>query len=306
MSANPAEPTVRASRFSLGRIWTIGTHTFTQLVRMRVFYFLLIFVLLVAAVAFFFFSSSPEQELKILRDVGLGAMLWFSIIFAIVGTAILIPKDIEDRTLYTILSKPVPRIEYLLGKFLGVLILIGVSLVVMDLVLSGLLFLREKISLSQIQGALAAVEPDSVRAAELEAEYERVSAMGLSWSLHAAPVVIFLKAAILTAMALMLSTFASSTLFTVIVGFVVYFIGHTQGLARDYFLSGGETGIAERFLTIGLALFFPDLGLFNVGDTLAAGATIGAGLLLKLAGLSLLYVIVYNVLAHLFFADKEF
>ena len=56
-----------------------------------------------------------------LKDVSLGAMSIFTWLLAVLATAMLLPKDIEDRTLYTILAKPVPRFEYLLGKLLGVL-----------------------------------------------------------------------------------------------------------------------------------------------------------------------------------------
>ena len=101
--------------FSAMRVWAIARNTFTQLVRMKVFYFMLIFSALIIGANLLFLSFTFEQELKILKDVSFGAMSLFASIFAIVGTALLIPKDIEDRTLYTILTKPVPRIEYLLG-----------------------------------------------------------------------------------------------------------------------------------------------------------------------------------------------
>ena len=64
-----------------------------------------------------------------LKDVSLGAMSIFTWLLAVLATAMLLPKDIEDRTLYTILAKPVPRFEYLLGKLLGVLALLFVALV---------------------------------------------------------------------------------------------------------------------------------------------------------------------------------
>ena len=56
-----------------------------------------------------------------LKDVSLGAMSIFTSLLAIVATAQLLPRDLEDRTIYTILAKPVPRYEYLIGKLAGVL-----------------------------------------------------------------------------------------------------------------------------------------------------------------------------------------
>ena len=97
--------------FSLRRVWTLAISTLTQLVRMKTFYFLLAFALLLLAIGNFNFASSPVQALSTVKKVSFGAMDLFAWLFAIVATALLIPRDIEDRTLYTILSKPVRRIE---------------------------------------------------------------------------------------------------------------------------------------------------------------------------------------------------
>ena len=58
-----------------------------------------------------------------LKDVCLGAMSIFTSLLAILATANFLPKDLEDRTLYNLLSKPVPRFVYLLGKLLGIILL---------------------------------------------------------------------------------------------------------------------------------------------------------------------------------------
>ena len=69
------------------------------------------------------------------KNICLGTMMVFSSMFGIVATALLIPGDIEDRTLYTILCKPVPRFDYLVGKLLGVMAVIFIAMVVMDVLL---------------------------------------------------------------------------------------------------------------------------------------------------------------------------
>ena len=289
--------------FSLARVWALATSTLTQLVRMKVFYFLVIFILLLFAAGFLFINLSFEQELKLLKDIAFGAMSLFSVIFAIVGSAILLPRDIEDRTLYTILSKPVPRFEYLLGKLLGVLLLIGISLLVMDLLFTGILYLRQNLVVSEQVGLLEqGGEASEANVASLRA---MVAEQGVSWAQQAAVWSIFLKAAVLASFALLLSTFATSTLFTIVVGFAVFFIGHGQGLARDYFLQGEVTGPIERLLTVGLAIAFPDLQLFNLVDGVVSGEAVPWSLLLKITGAAVLYLVVYNLAAHLVFSEKE-
>src|SRR5439155_25176098 len=108
--------------FSLQRIISIAANTLTQLTRHKVFYVLLIFALVLIGSSVFMARLSFQQEFQIIKDISLRAMSIFSSLLAIVPTARLIPQDVDDRTIYTILAKAVPRFEYLLGKLLGVLL----------------------------------------------------------------------------------------------------------------------------------------------------------------------------------------
>ena len=144
-----AEMNKRSYGFSLSRVWTMAAATVTQLVRMRILVFLVVLSVIVVAAGFLFPVFSAEQQLKMLKYVSFGALQFFSLVLAIVATALLLPKDMEDRTLYTILSKPVPRVEYLLGKFLGVMLLIGGGLLIMDLLVCGVLYFRQSMVLAQ-------------------------------------------------------------------------------------------------------------------------------------------------------------
>jgi hypothetical protein len=288
--------------FSPSRIWALGRVTFTQLVRMKVFYFLLIFCAVVIAATFVFLEYSFEQELKLIKDVSLGSMHLFASIFAIVGTALLLPRDLEDRTLYTILCKPVPRLEYLLGKLLGVLLLIGVSLVLMEVLFSLVLYAKQGIMVARTAEVLAAKGASTEDIASAVGVIER---QGLTWNLLNGVAAIFMKASVAAAVALLVSTFASSTLFTIVVSFAIYFIGHVQSVARDFWLKDQFTDTAERFLAIGVSLVFPDFQLFNIVDGVVAGEAIPSGAMLQLAGLTCLYIVIYNFVAYLVFAEKE-
>ena len=149
MTDPPAAPVRRHRWFSPARVLTIAGGTFTQLVRMKVFSFMAIFAVVVIGASFAFADLKTEQELKMLKDLSLAAMALFSTLFAIAGTALLIPRDVEDRTLYTILCKPVPRLEYLLGKLSGVIWLIFVSLICMDVLFCTVLHFKEKAVVAQ-------------------------------------------------------------------------------------------------------------------------------------------------------------
>ncbi len=85
--------------FSAVRVVALIGNTFTELVRLKVFYFLLLFALLLIGSSIFMAQLSFQQEFQVLKDVSLGAMSIFSSLLAIVATAQLIPRDIEERTI---------------------------------------------------------------------------------------------------------------------------------------------------------------------------------------------------------------
>lgn len=301
----------RNAFFSPVRIWVIATHTFTHLVRMKVFYFLAVFAVLMLAASFFEMpwsrttEDTAEQELIILKSTAMGAMSMFSILFAIAATALLIPKDLEDRTLYTILSKPVPRLDYLLGKLAGVLILVSVSLLLMDALLSSILHFRtEDLLATEMLKAKAHGWPQE----HLNARLDSVSQQGLTWDLQAGIGAIFLKAMVMASVALLISTFSSSTLFTIVIAVVIYFMGHFTEDARNYYLHSQKGGVSKelRLLTQGIALIFPDFQLYNIIDATIEGKKVPGGIFMRLVILTLFYSGIYSVLAWFTFRKKEF
>lgn len=298
----PMPPPV--SRFSPGRIWVLASSTFTQLVRMRIFYFLIVFAILVAAASNLNLLYTAAQKLRMLKDASFGAMSIFSWLFAIAATAVLIPRDLEDRTLYTILSKPVPRLEYLLGKLFGVLLTIGVSLVVMYLFFTAFLFFREVTVLAEEQQYLESqpgLTPEAIAA-----ELALVRAEGVSWSQLQAVVAIFLQAAVVASLTMLVSTFASSTLFTMIVSTILFVVGHFHKLAAQYWQAEAGDGTIASLVLKPMVLIIPDFRVFNLSDKIIAGEVMTSGMMAGLAGLAGLYVAVYSAIALYLFIDKEF
>jgi ABC-2 family transporter protein len=284
------------------RIWTLAMSTVTQLVRMKIVAFLVVFCLVVVAAAFAFPVMNPEQQLKLLKDVSFGALQLFAIIIAIVATALLLPRDVEDRTLYTILAKPVPRLNYLLGKLLGVLVVIGVGLVVMDAIFSIVLWFRQEMVLAE---ALAELQRDQRSTPDAVAGVTaNVMQQGLTWNLHWGVWAVFLKASVLATLALLISSFASSTLFTIVCTFCFAILGHGQDLLRSYLFQGGLT-FFERFLSSLLSIACPDLGLFDVVETIIAGHRILGSEALTMTGIAALYVAGYTFITYLIFMEKE-
>lgn len=296
-------PVGQVPLFSPGRIWVLTTSTFTQLVRMKTFYFLIVFAVLVAAASNLNLLYTSAQKLRILKDASFGAMSIFSWLFAIAATAVLIPRDLEDRTLYTILAKPVPRLEYLLGKLFGVLLTIGVALVVMQVLFTGFLFYRE---ITVLAGERQILEAQGLAPEDIQIQLDLIRAQGVQWQLLYALVAIFLKAAVVAALTMLVSTFASSTLFTMIVATIVFLVGHFHKLAAGYWMHEmGDSLIAKLFVKPVL-MIIPDFRVFNVTENIVGGTPVAIGAMATLVGLALLYIAVYTAVALYLFIDKEF
>ena len=282
------------------RIFALTGNTLTDLTRQRVFYFGLIFAVLLIASSVLMSKFSFQQEFQILKDVSLGAMSLVTSLLAVVATARLIPQDVEDRTVYTILSKPVPRFEYLLGKLFGILVLLALCMVLMNALFLAILYMREQTVLHETMQQLA-----SAPAEQLQSALRGVHESAFNIDLLPAIATIYFKACLLAALTLFVSTFATTNLFTIVVMVFVYFIGHLQATARDYWLhSHGGGWLAQVFLAI-VALLFPDLQAFNLIDDAVAGTVIPLALFGKTALLGLFYTTVYTALATVVFYGKE-
>ncbi len=149
--------------FSPARVLALASNTLLELVRLKVFYFLLLFALLIIGSSAFMVRLSFQEQFQMLKDVSLGAMSIFTWLLAVLATAMLLPKDIEDRTLYTILAKPVPRFEYLLGKLLGVLVLLLISTLVMSGMFAIVLYAREQTVIAETLQQAGAAPPEQVQ-----------------------------------------------------------------------------------------------------------------------------------------------
>ena len=290
-----------------GRIVALGLNTFTQLVRMKVFYFLLVFAVIVLGSNFFDLPQHNLPEnlglgvLRAIRSWSLGAMTLFSMVMAIVATSLLLPRDVEDRTLYTILAKPVPRIDYLAGKLLGVLLLLAVSLAVMDLLMVAVMQMRVVMFEGQIDAMVAAGE-GADQIGEMRA---RLAAQAPGWALQGGVVAVFLRAAVVTALTLFISTFSTSTLFTTIVSFLMYFLGHIQSDIREVFSGSHGAGVLERGGALLLSLVLPDFRIFGVIDSVIEGVSMPGEAFGRLAVLSAFHVAIYLVAAWVVFSGKE-
>src|SRR5688500_16408236 len=204
----PAE----SPRFSgpLSRIYSIGRNTFREAVRDRVLYNLVIFVLLLTAAAIFIGELSGGQERKIIVDLGLSAMLLFGVFIAIFVGVGLVYKEIERRTIYAVFSKPVGRGEFLVGKYLGLCLTLLVNVLVMGVGVS--------LALLYVSGGWDPLIP----------------------KIWPAILLIYIELMLLTAVALLFSSFSSPAL-SALLTFLTFVIGHFSADLKLLAVSLGST-----------------------------------------------------------------
>ncbi|MEO5719886.1 MAG: hypothetical protein ABIR71_00265 [Chthoniobacterales bacterium] len=286
--------------FSPRRLAAIATNTLTELTRLKIFHVLLLFALFLIGSSLFVARLSFQQEFQVLKDIALGAMSLFTSLLAILATARLLPQDRADRTVYTILARPVPRFEYIIGKLAGVLLLLAISMLVMSALFFVVLFLREQATSAAAARGMAGLSAEQITVALANNHAEIFSA-----NLLPGLVVIYLKACLLAALTLLISTFATTNIFTVVTTVIVYFIGHLQATAREFWLQEqGASWLGRAFLA-SVALLFPDLQLFDFSDEIITGLAIPLALFGKVIALGFFYIVLYLLLAIAVFNTRE-
>ncbi len=285
---------------SVARISAISANTLTELARLKAFYFILLFALFLIGTSATLARFTFQQEFQVLKDISLGAMSIFTSLLAIIATARLLSQDVDDRIVYTILAKPVRRFEYLAGKIGGVLLLLAISLAAMTVLFCLVLYLRERSALAE-----TALQMSSLPPAQLAEALRAIRDSTFNANLLPGIGILYLKSCVLAALTLFISTFASSNIFSVVVAFFVYFIGHLQATAREFWLQEqGGHWLSRAFLAV-VALFFPDLQQFNLADEVIAGTAIPMAFFAKIALLGFFYIILYLLLATAVFEGKE-
>jgi ABC-2 type transport system ATP-binding protein len=258
---------------SAHRIATIALHNFKESVRDKVLYNLIVFALLLIGAAILFGSISVGIERIILVNLGLSSISIFGLLMAIFIGIGLVAKEIDKRSVHTILSKPVRRAEFIVGKYFGLVL----TLVVNTTIMTAGFYL-----------ALAWQEHGLDRAdfAPLQAIY-----------------LIVLQLALVVALALLFSCISTpilSAVFTLSLFLAGHFLADLRGLGQQ---SGSR--LMEKVLTL-LDYLLPDFGRFSMIGQAAHGHSAPGYLLAGNTLYALLYATILISAAVLIFEEREF
>jgi ABC-type transport system involved in multi-copper enzyme maturation permease subunit len=127
----------------IGRVWAIALNTFREAGRNKILYGVLLVVALVMLLALALGEMSLHEEARVARDLGLAVLSLGGCFTAIVLGVLLLYKEVERKTIHTILSKPINRPEFVLGKYLGMAMTLTAVVAFFTLSVIGLLQLTD-------------------------------------------------------------------------------------------------------------------------------------------------------------------
>jgi len=303
---------------ALYRILTIGRNTLTEAVRQKVLNVLLIFsIVLVGCSVLVSQLATPgldsaglfDAQIKFVKDFGCGAIGLFGFFIALLSTAQLIPQELHNRTIYTILAKPVRRSEFLLGKFLGVVLLLALCVALMSLAFAATLYWQELQGLQATKAAYTADphwQSNPVVVNLYNHDVASIHQQTRDPQIIEAILLIFAKLIMTSAIALLISTFATSSIFTIVTTFMIYLIGHMEGTARAFWLANGaHVSLWQSGLVGFVSLLIPDMNSFTIVDEILAGNKVPWSHAFNLLGYADVYLIVLLAVSIVIFDYRE-
>jgi ABC-type transport system involved in multi-copper enzyme maturation permease subunit len=254
----------------VSKIWAIAMNTFKEAVRDRILYAILVFAVAMIASTVILARIGAGSGEKIIRDLGLGFISIFGILIAVFIGIGLVYKEIDRRTIFTIISKPIHRFQFILGKYLGLCLTLFINVAIMTAALIGIIYLGEGF-----------------------------------WDLRlaVASAMILLELMVITGVAVLFSAFSTPAL-SAIFTLSLFAIGR---LLTDLRLFGEQyAGPLAREVIRGLYYLLPNLARFNVSAEVAHGLPLGeviSGMTVLYGGL---YVVTLLALTILIFQRRDF
>jgi len=255
---------------ALVRIHAIAANTVREAIRSKVLYVLLFFALLLIGTGVLLSTLSYVERERILQDVGLASIRLFGAAIAIFVGVGLIHKEVDRRTIFTILSKPVSRTEFLLGKFAGLVVTLWLQVAIMG---AGFVLV------SWMAGA------------------------PITWEHAQAIVLVGAELALLVAVATLFSSFTTPMLASLF-GAGIYLVGHLTRNLRDLGAASGDPAAAQA--TALLHRVMPDLEAFNVSIQAVHAIPIPPGLVGQTLLYGLGWIVGLLLLASLIFERRDF
>jgi Cu-processing system permease protein len=261
----------------------IAVNVFRESVRDKVLYNLVFFAVLLMAASYLIGQLTAGQDVKIIKDLGLAATSIFGLFIAIFIGIQLVAKEVERRSIYSLLAKPITRYQLVVGKYFGLVLTLAVNLAVMAVALYAVLGYMEWMS-----------DPYVVKSWEAPArDLAMLKAVFLT----------FVELAIVTAVALFFSTF-STPILSAALTFGLFVVGRFSADLRN-FDQVVDSPVAVAIVG-SLYWVLPNLAPFDVRAQVVHGQFVPAGHILLATGYGLLYIGALVVAASFIFSRRDF
>jgi ABC-type transport system involved in multi-copper enzyme maturation permease subunit len=261
----------------------IALNTFRESVRDKVLYNLVFFAILLMGASYLLGQLTAGQDVKIIKDLGLAATSVFGLFMAVFIGIQLVSKEVERRSIYGVLAKPVHRSQLVLGKYAGLVTTLAVNLGVMAVALYVVLAY-----MAWMQGPEAALAWDAPAM-----DPALLKAIGLT----------FVELAIVTAIALFFSTF-STPILSAAFTFGVFVAGRLSADLRNF--DQVVDSPAAAFLARALYWVLPNLGPFDVRAQVVHGMPVPGAYLALTTGYALAYIAALLAIAIAIFSRRDF
>jgi ABC-type transport system involved in multi-copper enzyme maturation permease subunit len=267
----------------MSRVASIALNVFRESVRDKVLYNLVLFAVLMIAASFLIGQLTAGQDIKIIKDLGLSATGIFGLFIAVFIGIGLVYKEVERRSIYGLLAKPITRVDFIVGKYVGLVLTLLVNIAVMAAALLAVLAAMKLLG----SPALALV----------------LDAPAVDPRLLLAIALIFVELALVTAIALFFSTF-SSPMLSAALTFGLYIVGHFNADLKHF-----EQVVSSRpaaWLARALYYLLPNLAPFDISAAVVHGQPLAAGYVLMSVGYAVVYIAFVLLGATLIFARRDF
>ena len=261
----------------------IAINVFRESVRDKVLYNLVLFAMLLMASSYLIGQLTAGQDVKIIKDLGLSATSIFGLFIAVFIGIGLVSKEVERRSIYSLLAKPITRYQLVLGKYCGLTLTLAVNIAVMAFALYAVLAYMAW-----------GVTP------EVRSVWE---APALDPALMKAVLLMFVELMLVTALALFFSTF-SSPMLSAAFTFGLYIVGHFSSDLRN-FQQAVDSPAAAR-LASGLYWVLPNLSQFDIKSDVVHGLHVPMGYLAMTSAYAALYITMLLAISGLVFSRRDF
>ena len=261
----------------------VAVHVFKESVRDKVLYNLVLFAALLMAASILIGQLTAGQDVKIIKDLGLSAISVFGLFIAIFIGIGLVSKEVEKRSIYALLAKPVTRVELIAGKFAGLALTLAINIAIMAAVYFAVL------------AYYGSTEPAHVQRAW--------EAPALDAALLKPILLIYLQLLIVNAVALFFSTF-TSPLLAAAFSLGLWVAGHFNADFRafDKVVDAAPAAFAGKVLYYVL----PNFSAFDVKSLAVHAQPIAAGLIAMNVLYAAAYIGVLLIASALIFARRDF